>query len=161
MVRYFMTIPEAAQLVLQASSYGARNEIYVLAMGEPVRIVDLADRMIRLMGYSPGKEVAIEFTGMRPGEKLYEELNAIEEETVPTAHPKIFVFKDSAMRSNDLLAKVDRLKAACADRHAMNALKILQSIVPDYTPSKELLAAIMGSVPTHSELNVLAALNRF
>jgi len=162
MIRYFMTIPEAAQLVLQASSLGVRNEIYVLAMGEPVRIVDLADRMIRLMGYSPGKEIAIEFTGMRPGEKLYEELSAAEEETVPTSHPKIFVFKDTAIRSTDVLAQVEQLKAACEGRHAMSTLKLLQSVVPDYTPSKELLAAVamLDVVPMPAELSILTPVNR-
>jgi FlaA1/EpsC-like NDP-sugar epimerase/UDP-N-acetylmuramyl pentapeptide phosphotransferase/UDP-N-acetylglucosamine-1-phosphate transferase len=162
MVRYFMTIPEAAQLVLQASSFGARNEIYVLAMGEPVRIVDLADRMIRLMGYDPGREVAIEFTGIRPGEKLYEELSLAEEETVPTSHPKISVFKDKAIRSSDVLAQVDRLKAACDRRQATNTLRILQAIVPDYTPSKELIAAVaaLDSVPIRQNLDALTPVSR-
>lgn len=162
MVRYFMTIPEAAQLVLQASSFGARNEIYVLAMGDPVRIVDLADRMIRLMGYNPGREISIEFTGMRPGEKLYEELSAAEEEMVSTSHPKIFVFKDDTAKSSDVLAQVDRLKAACEHRQAMNALKILQLIVPDYTPSKELLhtVAAMDAIAIPPELSVLTPVSR-
>jgi FlaA1/EpsC-like NDP-sugar epimerase len=118
--------------------------------------------MIRLMGYSPGKEIAIEFTGMRPGEKLYEELSAAEEETVPTSHPKIFVFKDTAIRSTDVLAQVEQLKAACEGRHAMSTLKLLQSVVPDYTPSKELLAAVamLDVVPMPAELSILTPVNR-
>jgi FlaA1/EpsC-like NDP-sugar epimerase len=157
MVGYLMTIQEAAQLVLQASSLGARSEIFVLAMGEPVRIVDLADRMIRLMGYTPGSEIAIEFTGARPGEKLYEELSTTEEETAPTSHPKIFVFKDTAMRNGSVLAQVEELKAACENRQALKALRILQTMVPDYTPSKDLLrtVAVLDAVSTQVELGVL------
>jgi FlaA1/EpsC-like NDP-sugar epimerase len=93
-VRYFMSIPEAAQLVLQAACMGQGGEIFVLDMGEPVRIVDLARNMIRLSGYSES-EISIEFTGLRPGEKLYEELLADSESTRPTHHPKIRVAKVS------------------------------------------------------------------
>jgi FlaA1/EpsC-like NDP-sugar epimerase/UDP-N-acetylmuramyl pentapeptide phosphotransferase/UDP-N-acetylglucosamine-1-phosphate transferase len=161
MVRYFMTIPEAAQLVLQASCMGKRNEIYVLAMGEPVRIVDLADRMIRLMGYSPGEDIAVEFTGMRPGEKLHEELNAAEEETVPTSHPRIFGFRDTAIKNRDVLAQVEELKAACEARRASKTLKILQSIVSDYTPSKELLTTVtlLDEPPLRADIRMVAAVD--
>jgi FlaA1/EpsC-like NDP-sugar epimerase len=90
MTRYFMTIPEAAQLIIQAGAIGSSGDVFVLDMGEPVRIVDLAQNMIRLSGKEPGRDIAIEIIGVRPGEKLHEELWADGEEATPTVHPKIF-----------------------------------------------------------------------
>jgi FlaA1/EpsC-like NDP-sugar epimerase len=90
MTRYFMTIPEAVQLIIQAGAFGASGDVFVLDMGEPVKIVDLAHNMIRLSGKEPGRDIAIEFIGPRPGEKLHEELWADGEEAQPTSHPKIF-----------------------------------------------------------------------
>ena len=87
--RYFMTIPEASQLVIEAGSLGEGGEVFVLEMGEPVKIVDLAKNMIKLSGHVPGKDIKIEFTGLRPGEKMYEELMTAEEGTVDTTHSKI------------------------------------------------------------------------
>jgi FlaA1/EpsC-like NDP-sugar epimerase len=89
MTRYFMTIPEAVSLVVQAGAIGGRGQVFVLDMGEPVKIVDLARDMIRLSGRQPGTEIAIEFTGVRPGEKLHEELWSAGEVVEPTQHPKI------------------------------------------------------------------------
>ena len=89
--RYFMTIPEAVQLVIQAGAMADGGEIFVLDMGEPVRIMDLAENIIRLSGYVPGVDIDIEITGLRPGEKLYEELLLDEEKTSKTAHQKIYV----------------------------------------------------------------------
>jgi FlaA1/EpsC-like NDP-sugar epimerase len=90
MTRYFMTIPEAAQLIVQAGAIGESGDVFVLDMGEPVKIVDLASNMIRLSGREPGRDIAIEFIGARPGEKLHEELWADGEQAEPTVHPKIF-----------------------------------------------------------------------
>jgi FlaA1/EpsC-like NDP-sugar epimerase len=115
MTRYFMTIPEAAQLIVQAGAFGESGDVFVLDMGEPVKIVELAQNMIRLSGKEPGRDVAIEFTGVRPGEKLHEELWAPGEEPAPTAHPKIH---RSAAQSVDPgwleeeLAELERLVAA-------------------------------------------------
>src|SRR5205814_9626084 len=91
MTRYFMTIPEASQLVLQAAAMGQGGEIYVLDMGEPVRILDLAKDLIRLSGFEVGRDIQIEFTGLRPGEKMYEELLTHRETLGHTRHQKIFV----------------------------------------------------------------------
>jgi FlaA1/EpsC-like NDP-sugar epimerase len=96
MVRYFMTIPEAAQLVLQAGTMGEGGEIFILDMGEPVRIVDLARDAITLSGLRPGEDIDIVFTGVRPGEKLFEELQTNEETMTKTRHPKIFIGKMAA-----------------------------------------------------------------
>jgi FlaA1/EpsC-like NDP-sugar epimerase/UDP-N-acetylmuramyl pentapeptide phosphotransferase/UDP-N-acetylglucosamine-1-phosphate transferase len=141
MVRFFMTIPEAAQLVIQASSLGSSNEIFVLDMGSPVRIVDLAERLIRLMGLVPGKDVAIEFTGIRPGEKLVEEVAMTGEEVTPTKHAKIFVFRDVRSFPHDLANELRHLRAACNQRDLAAVLSLLQEIVPDYTPSAAIKTA--------------------
>ena len=93
MTRYFMSIPEAAQLVMQAGAMGKGGEIFVLDMGEPVRILDLAHDMIRLMGLKIGDDIDIVFTGLRPGEKLHEELVSCEEESARTMHGKITMVK--------------------------------------------------------------------
>jgi FlaA1/EpsC-like NDP-sugar epimerase len=91
--RYFMTIPEAAQLVIQASAMADGGDVFVLDMGEPVKIIDLAKKMISLSGLELGKDIEIKVTGLRPGEKLYEELLANEENTLPTHHSKILIAK--------------------------------------------------------------------
>ena len=141
MVRFFMTIHQSAQLVLQDSSFGAANEIFVLDMGEPVKIVDLAEKMIRLSGLTPGKDIDIEFTGMRPGEKLIEELSTSDEELLPTAHQSISVFRSETNYSvRELRSDLEQLRVALDERSAQDALRILQRLVPDYTASQEICA---------------------
>ncbi len=95
MVRFFMTIPEAAQLVIQAGAMARGGEVFILDMGKPVKIVDLAQDLIRLSGFDAGVDMKIEFTGIRPGEKLYEELLTAEEGTTSTKHQRIFVARPS------------------------------------------------------------------
>ena len=112
MVRYFMTIPEAAQLVLQASGHGHNGEVYILDMGEPVKIVDLARDLIRLSGLRPDIDIPIRFTGMRPGERLVEELMTDREERSETPHQKIFVALAEPVDRDGLYAAVDALQAA-------------------------------------------------
>ena len=90
-IRYFMTIPEACRLVMEAGTMGMGGEIYIFEMGRPVKIADMAKRMIELSGFDPDKEISIIYTGLRPGEKLYEELLSNKENTLPTAHNKIRV----------------------------------------------------------------------
>src|SRR5690606_11016939 len=130
--RYFMSIPEAAQLVLQAAAMGKGGEIFVLDMGEPVRIVDLARNMIRLSGFTED-EIPIEFTGLRPGEKLYEELLADAEETLPTPHEKLRIARPRSVPDGlyeDVLAWVGSDEPL--DDDAVRAG--LKRWVPEYEP---------------------------
>jgi len=132
MRRYFMTIPEAAQLVLQAASMGKGGEIFVLDMGEPVKIVDLARDLITLSGFRPGEDIEIVFTGMRPGEKLFEELSIRGEDMVPTRHPKIGIWKNRPADEKTLNAVVEEL-LQIADRGDYQAIiRIIKQVIPEY-----------------------------
>jgi FlaA1/EpsC-like NDP-sugar epimerase len=130
--RYFMSIPEAAQLVLQAAAMGQGGEIFVLEMGEPVKIVDLARRMIQLCGYTE-EDIRIEFTGLRPGEKLFEELLADAEQTRPTPHPKLRIASARAV-DDDFLAELRRwLEGGIQSDAEVRAM--LMRWVPEYEPA--------------------------
>ncbi len=136
--RYFMTIPEAARLVIQAGAIGKDGEILLLDMGDPVRIVDLATDMIRLSGLKAGKDIEIEYTGLRPGEKLYEELNVLGEKQLPTPHPKITVAeREPLVQDTDaaLLGAIERLMQL-PDDHPEMIIPLLQQIVPEYGQSQ-------------------------
>jgi len=109
MMRYFMTIPEACELVLEAGFMGKGNQIYIFDMGEPVKITRLAEQMIKLSGFEPYKDIQIVYTGLRPGEKLYEELHTDKEETLPTYHPKIQIAQVEKFDPKVLLSKIDIL----------------------------------------------------
>jgi FlaA1/EpsC-like NDP-sugar epimerase len=139
MRRYFMTIPEAAQLVMQASTMGKGGEIFVLDMGEPVKIVDLARQLIALSGLTPQDDIRIEFTGVRPGEKLYEELNMDEEHTVPTYHEKVRIFAGNSLPEDITMKHLATLRAACERRDLDTLVHELRQMAPDYTPSQNLL----------------------
>jgi len=131
-IRYFMTIPEACRLVLEAGNMGKGGEIFVFDMGDPVKIVDLAEKMIRLAGLTPYKDIDIKFTGLRPGEKLYEELLADEESTKPTHNPKIMI---GAAREYDFFVvqkKLDKLFSSVANNHDENVVKIMKELVPEF-----------------------------
>jgi FlaA1/EpsC-like NDP-sugar epimerase len=130
MVRYFMTIPEASQLVLQAAGQGNNGETYILNMGEPVRIVDLARDLIRLSGFEPDVDIPVVFTGMRPGEKLFEELMTAAEQSLVTPHEKIFVAHSEAFGHERLTELISGLQEA-ALRHEHDTIrKLLQAEVP-------------------------------
>jgi FlaA1/EpsC-like NDP-sugar epimerase len=131
MVRFFMTIPEASQLVIQAGAMGQGGEIFVLDMGDPVRIMDLASDMIRLSGLQEGEDVEIVFTGVRPGEKLYEELRVEGERHLMTAHPKIYVSQCERQSMELIASAVDRL-AALADEPKEAVCDELRRIVPQF-----------------------------
>jgi FlaA1/EpsC-like NDP-sugar epimerase len=131
MTRYFMTIPEACQLILQAESMGAGGEIYVLNMGEPVRITYLAEQMIRLSGNEPGKDIEIVYTGLRPGEKLYEELFHEKEKLVGTPHEKIFLAKHRKLQWNQLEQTINEMEKACDTCDETALLKGINALVPE------------------------------
>jgi FlaA1/EpsC-like NDP-sugar epimerase len=132
MRRYFMSISEAAQLVLQASSMGEGSEVFVLDMGEPVRILDLAANMIRLAGLVPGEDIEIEFTGLRPGEKLYEELRYDHEHTLPTPHNKIGRFRSESRNPRYIARWLADLQLFLAEGNADAIKAHLLLLVPEY-----------------------------
>lgn len=130
--RFFMTIPEAAQLVLQAAAYARGGEIFVLDMGKPVKIYDLAKKIIRLSGYTPDVDIKIEFTGLRAGEKLYEELLMNEEGLKKTSHSKIFVGQPISITPAELDEKLSLLKAAVEDGSVDVIKQTMSTVVPTY-----------------------------
>lgn len=141
--RYFMTIPEASQLVLQAGAYAKGGEIFVLDMGEPVKIYDLAENLIKLSGFDPHKDIEIEITGLRPGEKLYEELLMNEEGLTETKHKKIFIGKPGEFEIGDVREKIDELLkvAVCGNEIALR--NRLKEFVPTYREPEEVNSKVV------------------
>jgi len=131
MKRYFMTIPESAQLVLQASVIGQGGEVFILHMGEPVRIMDLAETLITLSGLKPHEDIQIIETGMRPGEKLYEELSFETEETVPTSHPKIFINKLDTPEPETVRTALKVLARLVRERNEEELRRFLNGLLPE------------------------------
>lgn len=160
MKRYFMTAGEACQLVLQAFVLGEGGETFLLDMGEPFKILDLAKKLIQLAGLQPEKEIKIQFTGTRPGEKLFEDLKLEAENLAPTAHPRIF----SILSTRDIDAqRVKRnlldLQHATEARNLGHAIQLLQELVPDYSPSAELLNDATRVQAMHSESSAASVLS--
>ncbi len=134
MTRYFMTIPEAAQLVLQAAATGSGGQIYLLDMGEPVKIVDLARQMITLSGFRPDEDIDIVFSGVRPGEKLFEELRTEGEDIEPTVHPKIRIWKSRPNDWDEVLDVYSELKEIHEANDRDQIIATIQRLVPEYEP---------------------------
>jgi FlaA1/EpsC-like NDP-sugar epimerase len=130
--RYFMTIPEASRLVLEACVMGNGGEIFVFDMGNPIRILDLAKKMIELSGFIPDKEIAIEFTNLRPGEKMYEELFKESEQLIPTYHPKIMLAKRCLVDYEIFKAQLDILMESVLQQQGGNIRQLIRSILPEY-----------------------------
>jgi FlaA1/EpsC-like NDP-sugar epimerase len=149
MRRYFMTIPEAAQLVLQAFTIGRGGEVLVLDMGESVKIVDLARDLILLSGLQPDRDIKIEFTGPRPGEKLFEELNLLDEHLVPTSHAQIRSYVspyDADVRQ--VKAYLQQLQQIVNSQDIARLVLMLKEMIPDYNPGSELLKVALSIEPT-------------
>ncbi|PKN76520.1 MAG: polysaccharide biosynthesis protein, partial [Deltaproteobacteria bacterium HGW-Deltaproteobacteria-10] len=143
--RYFMTIPEASQMILQGGAMGEGGEVFILKMGTPVKIADMARDLIRLSGKEPEVDIKIVYTGLREGEKLYEELIAVGEDIMPTSHEKVMVLR-SSNHSNDsrylietrekLNKAIDELSQDALHHNADTIKKKLKEIVPEYTPQE-------------------------
>ena len=131
-VRYFMTIPEACELVLQAGTMGVGGEIFVFDMGEPVKIVDLAERMIRLSGFEPNIDIKIVYTGLRPGEKLYEELLSDGTKTLPTHHEKIMISKDETMEFEKINTLTQKIYDLAKESNKIEVVRTLKEIVKEF-----------------------------
>jgi FlaA1/EpsC-like NDP-sugar epimerase len=138
--RYFMTIPEAVQLVLQASTMGRGGEIFVLDMGEPVKILDLVDNLIRLSGLEPERDIKIEFIGLRPGEKLFEELQLEGEGIKPTSHEKIRILEGASITFEQVSNFLEELTLLVESKNVHGLVSKLVQIVPEYMPSEEINA---------------------
>ncbi|MBE9090599.1 polysaccharide biosynthesis protein [Microcystis aeruginosa LEGE 11464] len=137
-IRYFMSIPEAVRLVIQAGAMAKGGEVFLLDMGEPVRIYDLALQMIRLSGLELGQDINIEITGLRPGEKLYEELLIDTDKALPTAHPKIFCAHEHFLAWDKLQIKLEQLLNYIQLNDRQGLVKSLQDLVPEYRPPKQM-----------------------
>jgi FlaA1/EpsC-like NDP-sugar epimerase len=156
MTRYFMTIPESVQLVLQAAALGDQGEVFVLDMGEPVRVSDLAMDLIRLSGLEPGADIEVRFTGPRPGEKLFEELFFKGANVVPTDHPKILRARDSESASHSAETVAALIRAASENQPASRIRRLLSTLVPEYngppdTGSYEVVPEPEGSMDQQFE----------
>ncbi len=138
--RYFMTIPEAVQLVLQASTMGVASDIFVLEMGQQIRIADMARNLIRLSGLEPDQDIPVIYTGLRPGEKLFEELMLDGEGVKPTSHPKIRVLDGGPVSFEQVQIWLDELSALVEAKNVYGLVQTFQRIVPEYKPSEEILA---------------------
>jgi len=152
MQRYFMTIPESVQLVLQAGALGRGGEVFLLDMGEPIRIVDIATDLIRLSGLTVGTDIEIKFTGMRPGEKLYEEMFFSAENVLMTDHPKVLRARNGILPEGVMRRIQGLVDAAGAEHRDEELRQLLRSLVPDFHPHSAPQIALMDSEPKELSL---------
>lgn len=131
-IRFFMTIPEACRLVMEAATMGKGNEIFVFEMGKPVKIVDLAKRMIELAGFKPGEDIEIQFTGLRPGEKLYEEVLSNGENTIPTENKKIKIAKVRHYEYSDILGSFGEFERLSREVDILETVRLMKEVVPEF-----------------------------
>ncbi len=150
--RYFMTIPEACQLVLEAAAYGKGSEIFVFDMGKSVKILDLAKKMIKLAGLRPGIDIEIKFTGLRPGEKLYEELLSKKENTIPTHHPKIMIAKVINYEFNEVKKKIDKLLEILENHDNFEIVKMMKIIVPEFKSQNSIYEKLDAQINTQKNI---------
>jgi FlaA1/EpsC-like NDP-sugar epimerase len=137
--RFFMTIPEACQLVLEAGFMGNGGEIYVFDMGEPVKVLDVALNLIRLSGLEPHKDIKIKYVGLRPGEKLFEELFSYDEPMIPTHHPKISIAQVAYSDYEKIIVKIDHILGSLHKMSEISVIREMQEIVPGYKSKFELI----------------------
>ena len=140
--RYFMTIPEACQLILEAGSSGKGGEIFIFDMGKSIKIKDLASQMIHLSGFEEGKDIQIVYTGMRPGEKLYEELLNDKENTIPTYHPQIMIAKVREYEWEEVKSKVNGLINSFSEQNNFESVKKMKQIVPEFKSKNSIYEAL-------------------
>ena len=154
-IRYFMTIPEACELVLQAGTMGAGGEIYVFDMGDPVKILDLAKRMIKLSGFTPDVDIKIKFIGLRPGEKLYEELLSDNATTVPTHHEKIMISKDSSIKFEEIEVLFRQIIKSAVKRDKVQVVTLLKKIVPEFISNNSEYEVLDYKEANHTQTHVV------
>lgn len=141
-VRYFMTIPEACQLVFEAGTMGRGGEVFVFDMGAPVKIAELARKMIHLSGYTDGKEIQVAYTGLRPGEKLFEELLNQKEKTLPTHHAKIMIARVQSPEAHEIKAVFKELRNRLNEGDARKAVRIIKRVIPEYISNNSVFASL-------------------
>ncbi|MFZ1798534.1 MAG: nucleoside-diphosphate sugar epimerase/dehydratase [Chitinophagaceae bacterium] len=151
-IRYFMTIREACSLVLEAITMGNGGEVFLFDMGEPVKIAELAEKMIRLAGHEPGKQIEIKYTGLRPGEKLYEELLIKEEEVVETHHKKILISKVQSQDYELFASRLKELMHHASKNDDAAVVKLMKQIVPEYKSNNSVYTMYDSSLPGENSL---------
>mgnify|MGYP000803119579 FL=1 len=153
-VRFFMTIPEACRLVMEAATMSGGNEIFVFDMGESIRIADLARRMIELAGLKEGEDIKIEYTGLRPGEKLYEEVLSNSENTLPTPHDKIRIAQVREYDYHEACRVVSRLEELSREVNVPDTVRLMKQIVPEYKSQNSKFCSFDGQA---AETTAIAA----